>query len=98
MISFYPQAKYDKDATVVFLTAGQTHARFKNELEKASKEYIIITLLTGKVDWDTDETHISILPKDEWLSFFSDDFEVVKEDIFAEHRALIVLKRRSEQC
>ena len=34
MISFRPQAKYDKDATVVLLTSGQTHARFKKELEK----------------------------------------------------------------
>ena len=34
MISFRPQVKYDKDATVVFLAAGQTHARFKKELEK----------------------------------------------------------------
>ena len=34
MISFHPQAKYDKDATVVLLASGQTHARFKNELEK----------------------------------------------------------------
>lgn len=34
MISFRPHAKYDKDATVVLLAAGQTHARFKNEIEK----------------------------------------------------------------
>ena len=34
MIYFRPQAKYDKDANVVLLAAGQTHARFKNELEK----------------------------------------------------------------
>ena len=34
MILFNPKPKYDKDATVVFLAAGQSHARFKNELEK----------------------------------------------------------------
>jgi leucyl aminopeptidase len=34
VISFRPQAKYDKDAAVVLLAAGQTHARFKKELEK----------------------------------------------------------------
>ena len=34
MILFRPQVKYDKDATVVLLTDGQTHARFKNKLEK----------------------------------------------------------------
>jgi leucyl aminopeptidase len=34
MISFRPKALYDKDATVVFLASGQTHARFKKELEK----------------------------------------------------------------
>ena len=34
MISFRPQAKYDKDAAVVLLTSDQTHARFKNKLEK----------------------------------------------------------------
>ena len=34
MISFRPQAQYDKDAVVVLLTANQTHARFKQELDK----------------------------------------------------------------
>ena len=56
MISFRPQAKYDKDATVVFLTAGQTHARFKNELEKGeifpvlegAKTFLFVGL--GKID------------------------------------------------
>jgi len=43
VILFRPQAKYDKDAAVVFLAAGQTHARFKNELEKGE----IFPLLEG---------------------------------------------------
>ncbi len=34
MISFRPKAKYDKEATVVLLAAGQTHPRFKKLLEK----------------------------------------------------------------
>jgi leucyl aminopeptidase len=34
VISFRPQAKYDKDATIVFLTSGQKNARFKKDLEK----------------------------------------------------------------
>ena len=56
MISFRPQAKYDKDATVVLLAAGQTHARFKNELEKGeifpvlegTKTFLFVGL--GKID------------------------------------------------
>ncbi len=56
MISFHPQAKYDKDATVVLLAAGQTHARFKNELEKGEifpvlegvKTFLFVGL--GKID------------------------------------------------
>ena len=34
MIQFSPHAKYDKDAAVVFLAAGQTHPKFKKELDK----------------------------------------------------------------
>ncbi len=34
MISFRTKPQYDKDLTVVLLTVGQTHARFKVELEK----------------------------------------------------------------
>jgi len=34
VISFHSPAKYDKDAMVVLLASGQTHARFKNGLEK----------------------------------------------------------------
>ena len=56
MISFRPQAKYDQDATVVLLTAGQTHARFKKELEKGeifpvlegAKTFLFVGL--GKID------------------------------------------------
>ena len=56
MISFRPQAKYDKDATVVLLASGQTHARFKNELEKGeiypvldgNKTFLFVGL--GKTD------------------------------------------------
>ena len=56
MILFHPQAKYDKDATVVFLAAGQTHPRFKNELEKGeiypvlegAKTFLFVGL--GKTD------------------------------------------------
>ena len=44
MISFRPQAKYDKDAVVVLLTAGQTHARFKKALDKGE----IFPLLDGR--------------------------------------------------
>ncbi len=56
MISFRSQAKYDKDATVVLLAAGQTHPRFKNELEKGEifpvlegpKTFLYVGL--GKID------------------------------------------------
>jgi len=56
VISFRPQAKYDKDATVVLLAAGQTHARFKNKLEKGEifpvlegpKIFLFVGL--GKID------------------------------------------------
>ncbi len=56
MIYFRPQPKYDKNATVVFLTAGQTHARLKNELEKGEifpvieggKTFLFVGL--GKID------------------------------------------------
>ncbi|MBF0511847.1 MAG: leucyl aminopeptidase [Candidatus Omnitrophica bacterium] len=34
MILFRPQIKNDKDATIIFLTQGQTHPLFKGELEK----------------------------------------------------------------
>ena len=34
VISFRSQAKYDKDASVILLVSGQTHAHFKGELEK----------------------------------------------------------------
>jgi len=34
MITFYSKPKYDKDVTVVLLSAGQTHPRFNKELEK----------------------------------------------------------------
>jgi leucyl aminopeptidase len=56
VITFRPQAKYDKDATVVLLSAGQTHARFKKELEKGeiypvlegAKTFLFVGL--GKTD------------------------------------------------
>jgi leucyl aminopeptidase len=56
VISFRPQPKFDKDATVVLLSAGQTHARFKNELEKGelfpvhegAKTFLFVGL--GKID------------------------------------------------
>ena len=56
MISFRSQAKYDKEATIVLLTAGQTHARFKKELEKGeiypvldgTKTFLFVGL--GKAD------------------------------------------------
>ena len=44
MISFRPQAKYDKDVNVVLLTSVQTHARLKKELEKGET----FPLLEGK--------------------------------------------------
>jgi len=44
VISFRPQAKYDKDAVVVLLTEGQTHARFKKALDKGE----IFPLLDGR--------------------------------------------------
>ncbi len=34
MILFRSKAKYDKEAVIVLLTAGQTHSRFKKELDK----------------------------------------------------------------
>lgn len=34
MILFRHTAKYDKDASIILLTTGQTHARFKKELDK----------------------------------------------------------------
>ena len=34
MITFHPQVKNDTDVTVVLLASGQTHVRFKKELEK----------------------------------------------------------------
>ena len=56
MINFCPKAKYDKDATVVLLTSGQTHPRFKNELDKGeiypvldgAKTFLFVGL--GKTD------------------------------------------------
>jgi leucyl aminopeptidase len=56
VISFRPHVKYDKDATVVLLTAGQTHARFKKDLEKGeiypviegAKTFLFVGL--GKTD------------------------------------------------
>jgi len=56
MISFHSQAKYDKDATIVFLSSGQTHPRFKYELEKGeiypildgSKIFLFVGL--GKIE------------------------------------------------
>ena len=44
MISFRPQAKHDKDATLVLLSAGQKDARFKNEIEKGE----VYPLIDGK--------------------------------------------------
>jgi len=56
VISFRPQVKNDKEATLVFLTTGQTHPKFKNELEKGelfpilegTKTFLFISL--GKID------------------------------------------------
>ncbi len=44
MIDFRPKAKYDKDASVIFLASGQKHPRFKIELEKSE----IYPVLEGK--------------------------------------------------
>ena len=56
MISFHSKPKYDKDAAVILLTDGQTHARFKNKLEKGEmfpvleggKTFLFVGL--GKID------------------------------------------------
>jgi leucyl aminopeptidase len=56
VILFRSHAKYDKDATVVLLAAGQTHPRFKRELEKGEifpvleggKTFLFVGL--GKID------------------------------------------------
>jgi hypothetical protein len=56
VISFRPKALNDKDASVVLLASGQTHAHFKKELEKGKiypvavgpKTFVFVGL--GKTD------------------------------------------------
>ena len=56
MILFSPHTNHDKDVTVVLLTAGQIHSRFKKDLEKGelypvlegSKSFLFVGL--GKAD------------------------------------------------
>jgi len=56
VISFRSQAKYDKDAVVVLLTAEQSHERFKKELEKGENfpvldgQQISLFIGLGKAD------------------------------------------------
>ncbi len=56
MILFRDKAGYDKDATVVLLTAGQTHPRFKKELDKGDVfpvvegKKILVFVGLGKAD------------------------------------------------
>ncbi|MDE2027832.1 MAG: leucyl aminopeptidase, partial [Candidatus Omnitrophica bacterium] len=56
MISFRPKTQHDKDATIVLLSKGQTHPRFKKELEKGETYPVIegdkVILLAGLGDGD----------------------------------------------
>ena len=60
-------------------------------LEDSSAKYLHIMLMVAKADWDTDESHVSIMPLEEWLKFFS--FELIESSRDFPHIEMAKFKR-----
>ncbi len=75
MISFRPKAKFDKDAALILLAAGQTHPKLKSSLDKgdvfpvAEGKQVLVFLGLGKAD-KLSLTDLRIQVRKAWGSSF----------------------------
>ena len=64
-------------------------------LEKVCSKHLHVMLMTERAEWDTDETHVSILPLEEWLALFSFEF-VAKDRMSKSPHVTVATFRRPE--
>ena len=63
-----------------------------NVLKKKTNKYLVVTLMTEKVDWDNDPTHITIVPLEKWIEWFGEDVKLIHEFNFGHYSQVVFEK------